>query len=47
LLLSSGLRKHIKVLDREKVTLKQQAKELQKKLEVAVGGLYRSNLTAN
>ena len=33
LLFSSGLRKHIKVLEREKATLKQQAEELQRKLE--------------
>jgi vacuolar-type H+-ATPase subunit I/STV1 len=35
LLLSSGLRKHIEVLEREKATLKQQAEESQKKLEAA------------
>ena len=33
LLFSSGLRKHVDILEREKATLKQQAEELQKKLE--------------
>ena len=35
LLFSLGLRKHIDILEGEKVTLKQQAKELQRKLEAA------------
>ena len=37
LLFSLGLRKHVDILEREKATLKQQAEELQKKLEVAEG----------
>ena len=35
LLFSLGLHKHVNILEREKVTLKQQAEELQKKLKVA------------
>jgi hypothetical protein len=35
LLFSSGLCKHVDILEREKATLKQQAEELQKKLEAA------------
>ena len=35
LLFSLGLRKHVDILEREKETLKQQAEELQKKLEAA------------
>ena len=37
LLFSLGLCKHVDILEREKATLKQQAEELQKKLEVAEG----------
>jgi len=37
LLFSLGLHKHVDILEREKVTLKQQAEELQKKLEAAEG----------
>ena len=33
LLFSSGLRKHVDILEREKATLKQQAEEFQNKLE--------------
>ena len=37
LLFSLGLHKHVDILEREKVTLMQQAEELQKKLEAAEG----------
>jgi len=36
-LFSLGLHKHVNILEREKVTLKQQAEELQKKLEAVEG----------
>jgi hypothetical protein len=37
LLFPSGLHKHVDILEREKATLKQQAEELQKKLEAVEG----------
>jgi len=37
LLFSLGLHKHVDILEREKVTLKQQVEEMQKKLESAEG----------
>ena len=37
LLFSLGLHKHVDILEREKVTLKQQAEELQKKLDATEG----------
>jgi hypothetical protein len=41
LLFPLGLCKHVNILEREKATLKQQAEELQKKLEVAEGRGHR------
>ena len=37
MLFSLGLRKHVDILEREKETLKQQAEELQKKLDATEG----------